>query len=84
MRNKDDEPHPSDNLPTLRVKENKRIKKVYENNLEFQKYINNQKNSFERMAKRVEELSKIKGTKNKIVEYVESKHRMRRLINQIN
>ena len=57
---------------------------MYENNLEFQKYINNQKNSFERMAKRVEELSKIKGTKNKIVEYVESKHRMRRLINQIN
>lgn len=69
-------------LPSLRQKEDKRLLGVIAHNDEFQKFYAKQKKSFERLAKRVEELSKVKGCKDRIVGYVESKHRIRKLINQ--
>ncbi|CAI2362860.1 unnamed protein product [Moneuplotes crassus] len=73
-----------DSLPSLRSKQDKNTIAVVENNEEFQKFLTKRKISIERMARRVEELSKVKGCKEQIIEYVESKHRMRRLINKMN
>ena len=69
-------------ISKCKAKENKWILDVIKHNEKFRSFITMKKKKFEKIARIIEELTNIKGVKNKIIEYAENHNRIRKLINK--